>query len=301
MRWRAVVGTCACALAACTLTTNLDGLSGGANGADAGDAGGGPDAPADAPLDAAAEAATDASSSSDAGGTWCAQQDSGYRLCSDFDRPNESVTQGFDLGLTQATGAGGTFQLDTSSFVSPPSSAVGHANAFGAKGSTGAYLSGNLWVLGAPPATLACSVQWSPIDLSSVQNDWAHVVTLAVYSDAGEQNEIFDFNIKLLSDGTLALDEIYEGSGPEQDVRHLIPASIKAGSWYPIAMSLTNSSGATSYSVTVGGIAAPGGTLTHALAATSHGTFRIGPAYYEGTNTAPSPGWTFRYDDVVCY
>jgi hypothetical protein len=317
---RVTIPTCAClaaaalAVSACTLTTSFDGLTGGpcATGCADGGLDGAADAGADAWFEATADlppddaaddgdATGDGNAGGDAGSLWCASQDAGYLLCSDFDRPGESVTQGFDLGLMQVPNSGGTFQLDPSSFVSPPNAAVGRANSYGASGSGGAFLHGSLWPLGAAPATLDCSVQWSPVELSPAANDWAHIVALSVYSDAATQNEVFDLNVKLLSDGTLALDEIYQGSGPGQSVRHILPISIATGQWYSVHMSLTNGAGGTSYAVTVGGVQAPGGTLMHPLPASSHGTFRTGPAYYQGANTTPSPGWTFRYDDVICY
>ena len=68
-----------------------------------------------------------------------------------------------------------------------------------------------------------------------------------------------------------------------------------------VSLSFTSGGGATSYKVDVGGVPAAGNTLNVPLSATSHATVEVGPTYFGGTNAMPSPGWTFDYDNIICY
>jgi hypothetical protein len=231
---------------------------------------------------------------------WCAGQDASYRLCSDFDLPGEAVTQGFDLGLVPNGTAGGSFQLDPSSFVSSPHSALGVAAAFPAGGTSGDRLEGTLWQLGPTPPTFRCALQWNPRRLSTVGDDYAHIVALAVYTDAQETDQPLSLNVQIRADGSVVFLESY-GSQLTMAYTVAIPIQVTIGSWYAVQMSFTTTGSATTYTVSVGGIQAPVGTLGVPLPGMSHVNLDLGPAYYAGVTTASSPGWTFGYDNVICY
>ena len=231
---------------------------------------------------------------------FCATQRPGHRLCSDFDLPGESVTQGFDLGLVQIGGVGGTFTLDPTPHVSPPNAALGTATAFPAGGTSGALLVGTLWPLGPTPATVDCSLQWNPQLLSTVVNDYEHVVALVLYADAQTTAPSFSLNVNLQGDGQLLLLEYYP-SQPSTNTNHIIPLQVATGGWLPVHMALSASGGSVTYDVSVGGVQAPGGSLALPFPATSHATLQVGPAFFDGTTATQSPGWQSAYDNVVCY
>jgi hypothetical protein len=265
---------------------------------------GGKDADATPPQDSSAP--TDTGTSLETGpppdgatGDWCALQPTGYRLCSDFDLPAQSVTDGFDHGLVP-NGVGGSFSLDTNIFLSSPRSALGKANPFPAMGTSGILLIGTLWALGPTPSTLSCTIAWNPRNLSTTTNDYAHVIEFGQYSDAQETMEPFTLSINMNGDGTLILLEYYRYD-LSKNATHAIPYSVATGGWIPVRMALAVGISATTYTVSVGGVQADGSTLSVPLPAMSHGTFEVGPAFFGGNTTAASPGWTFDYDNVVCY
>ena len=280
MRLRALFLCASCALG-CGLFPDLGAL----DGADAANA---PDV-----LDAHANDvdAPDA----DASGDWCASQQTGFRLCSDFDQTG-GVTQGFDIGLAEVpNGTGGSFTLDPSSFVSSPNGALGIANPFGAGQVSGTRIIATMWPLGPTPASLDCQVQWKPIALSTTANDYAHVISIGFYSDAQENDPIDSINFNMQGDGSLVLLEY-----GTQTASHTIPITITTTSgWVPISISLTFGASVT-YAVTVGGASAPGNAFVNTIPTTSHAELEVGPAYFGGSTTKNSPGWTFDYDNVVC-
>jgi hypothetical protein len=246
-------------------------------------------------LDATGDAPADAAPG------WCAAQDASYRLCSDFDLPDGPVTQGFDLGVVPVPyGEGGTFQLDPKSFVSPPHGGLGVANPFPAQQTSGVRLEGTLWALGPSPSTVQCTLQWNPHKVSTVSGDYAHVAALGVYSDAQQNDQEANFSVQMHADGSLIFLEIHTTDTP-MDVPHAIPIQVSLDAWYAVEMSFTTSAGVTTYSVSVGGVPAAGNTLVLPLPTPSHGAVAVGPAYYAGATTEPSPGWTFGYDNVICF
>jgi hypothetical protein len=283
------------ALAACTLTTDLGGLS----GAGAHDAGALPDARSgedgapssdSAPVDASSGETTPTAD-------WCAAQDAGYRLCSDFDRPGDGVTQGFDLGLIQVpNSAGGSFQIDPSAFVSPPNGVLGRANPFPAGGVSGTRLVGTLWALGPTPQAVLCTVAWNPQALSTTANDYAHVIEIVLYSSALEDTFVATFSVNMQGDGSLILLEYYPLQ-PSKNATHTIPVSVVPHAWIPVRLSIGNGN---TFDIAVGD-GHTSGALAVPLPSTSHGTLEVGPAYFAGSTTASSPGWLFGFDNAICY
>lgn len=232
-------------------------------------------------------------------GDWCAAQDAGYRLCDDFDGPG-GVTQGFDIGLVPVPGSvGGSFTLDSTSFVSSPHSALGTANPFGPGQVSGDRIVGTLWSLGPTPSKLNCSLMWRPVALSTTPNDFAHVLAVNLCSDAGCNSSVAGFSINMQADGTLILFEYYNNQ-PSLNATFPIGLTVKRGKWYPVSFSLASSGSSSTFRVKMGGVG-PGGPTAAPLPATSSATFEFGPSYFAGTTTAPSPGWTFGYDNIVCY
>lgn len=259
------------------------------------------DAPgADASVDAITDVAVDAIKTSDANvetgsGDWCASQAAGFVLCSDFDQSG-GVTQGFDIGLEEVqNGTGGSFALDPTSFVSAPNGALGIANPFGAGQVSGTRIIGTMWPLGPTPKTLDCQFQWKPVALSTTANDYAHVFSIAFYSDAQQNDQLDSINLNMQGDGSLVLLEY--GS---QNATHTVPIAITTSSgWIAVDVSLTFGA-SSSYHLTVGAAVAPGSAFVNAIPSTSHTTLEVGPAYFGGATTSSSPGWTFDYDNVLC-
>jgi hypothetical protein len=221
---------------------------------------------------------------------WCASQDAGYLLCSDFDQAG-GVTQGFDIGLT-TNGVGGSFNLDTATFVSSPRSALGIASPFSAGETTGDIIVADLWPLGTTPASLSCAFQWDPVALSTTPNDYGHVIEIALWSDAAATTSIVTYNLNMEASGELIMLEY----GTSLNQSHNVTSSIVSGSWTNVSLALTSST----YAVTVGNTMV-NGNLGAPFPSTAHITVEIGPAYFAGDTTAPSPGWTFGYDNVICY
>lgn len=182
---------------ACSLT-NLDGLSGGDTTGDAG------------LQDASGDVSRSDVSSTPADAGFCERQAPGYRICSDFDPPRGSVTESFDRGLVPVPGgAGGTFDFDTTLFVSPTRGARGVASAFAPGGTSGVRLIARLWPLGPTPSSLNCSLAWYPVSLSTVANDYAHVVQVAVYETADASKQIASLSFNMQGDGRLVFHEDY--------------------------------------------------------------------------------------------
>jgi hypothetical protein len=235
------------------------------------------------------------------GDDWCASQDAGFRLCSDFDLPDAAVTQGFDLGVVPVPfGAGGSFQLNSMVSVSPPFSALGIGNPFDAGTTSGDRLEGTLSPLGATPTTIRCAVEWMPVHVSTVAGDYAHIFSITVFTDAAEANQVANFSVQMHGDGSLIFLEDYPPS-IAMEVPHTIPAQVGTGTWYAVQIVLATSSGTAAYAASVGGVQTGAGMLAVPLPATSHLTLSVGPAYFAGATTTASPGWTFGYDNVICY
>jgi hypothetical protein len=255
--------------------------------------GGGDAAPLDAESNDAAPV-PDGGDAGDGGGGdaqgWCASQDAGYVFCTDFDE-STTASKGFDLE-TQV-GQGGQFSVTTASFVSSPQSGLGIANPFAAGQTSGDRLIKSLWALGSTPATVTCTFEWDPVALSTAANDYAHVGAFELYSDTSATQQIANYSINLNGSGLLELLEISNNNA----VSHPITTGVSTGSWLAVTLSLLPGQ---NYSVTVGTHSATG-ILSYPVATTSHGTLEIGPAYFAGTTTGASPGWTFGYDNVVCY
>jgi hypothetical protein len=241
------------------------------------------------PSDAANDTAVSDGSTGDGAG-WCASQDAGYRFCTDFDE-SMSAVQGFDLETT--VGQGGQFNVTTTQLVSPPHGALGVASPFSPGQTSGDRLIKSLWALGTTPATFTCTFQWNPVALSTTANDYAHVAAFELYSDEAATQQIANYSINLNGNGLLELLEISNNNA----VSHPITTGgVATGSWLSVTLSILPGQ---NYSVTVGTKGATG-ILSYPVATTSHGTVEIGPAYFAGTTTSPSPGWTFGYDNVIC-
>jgi hypothetical protein len=226
-------------------------------------------------------------------GDWCASQEAGYRLCADFD-DSLTAAQGFDLEAKQ--GVGGQFSLNTATFVSAPESALGVANPFDAGQTSGDRLEKSLWLLGPTPSTFECTLQWNPAALSTTPNDYAHVLELALWSDAAGTQSIVTYSLNMQVNGQLVMLEYY-ASMTSASATHLVTTSV-APKWTNVVISI--SATAQTYSVTVGNMNAAGN-LSKPIPSTSHGVVEIGPAYFGGDTDASSPGWTFGYDNVLCY
>lgn len=244
-------------------------------------------------------ASADASVDSRPPSNWCAARDAGYRLCSDFDQ-SDAVTQGFDLGAETVPGSvGGSFALDSTDFVSPSNSALGKANPFAPGQTTGIRLIGTLWPLGPIPAAVDCTLMWKPVGLSTTAQDYAHVVQIVFYTDAQQKSEVASLSINMQGDGAIILLEDYGVQSPDNAV-HPIGSNITPNTWYPVSLSFASSASGASYQVKVGDKRSAG-TLARVLPSNSYGTLEVGPAYFAGATTSPSPGWSFAYDNVVCY
>jgi hypothetical protein len=260
---------------------------------DVGNLGGEADAGVDAEAGAMDARQQDTSPMPDASvdaGPWCAAHDAGYLFCADFDESNMAV-QAFDL--EGQVGQGGMFSVTTSTFVSAPQSALGVANPFDAGQTSGDRLIKSLWSLGTTPASITCSTQWDPVALSTTPNDYAHVIAFELYSDAMGTQQIAYFGLNMLPSGALELLEIHGNTATP----HAVVSSVATGSWVPVTMTLSPGQ---QYSVTVGTQNATG-TLASPVPSPSHGTLEVGPAYFAANTPSSSPGWTFGYDNVICY
>jgi hypothetical protein len=259
-----------------------------------------PDGAADAGADAGADTGMKTDAGRDGSVDWCASQDAGYRVCSDFDLPAGSVTQGFDIGLvTVPGGSGGNFTLDTSVFVSPPHGALGVALGYPAHGTGGINITATLWSEGTTPRSVQCSAAWNPHLLSTITNDYAHVIDMVVFSDKTESKQLVYLGINMNGDGTIVVLEYYP-QNPLISVSHDIPFTVTTDKWLPVVLSFSPGVGVTQYHGSVGGTPISG-SLVMPLPATSYAIFEIGPTYYGGTNVDASVGWKFDYDNVVCY
>jgi hypothetical protein len=234
-------------------------------------------------------------------GDWCANQQPGYLLCSDFDLLDGGVTQGFDPDLAYV-GDGGAFVFDTTYFASPPRSARGVAAGFPEGGTAGVQLNGDLWGLEATPASVTCSLEWWPI-VSQVPGGgtYSHILFLTFYSDADGSTPLRGIGLSVLGDGTIQFLDNMDSDPDADTTNNLGTLAEDAGAFTHVEISLTNGGGQTSYAVVVGSVTGAGA-LTVPLPATSRATILVGPAYYgalDATNpTAPS--WSFDYDNVVC-
>ena len=238
---------------------------------------------------------------------WCATQNAGYRLCSDFDLPDATIGQGFNLGVSPVPyGEGGSFTFDPSVHTSSPNSGLGVANPFPPGETSGDRLEATLWSLGPTPPSVQCALDWYPRQFSTVAGDYAHVASLTVYTDA--QGTVSDVNlsVQMHADGSLVLLEDYTTSAA-LDATHPIPITVATGQWYAVSMTFTTSGGTTSYAIAVDSVQSAGtvghasGTLSQPFPASTNVAIAVGPAYYAGGTTAPSPGWIFNYDNVICY
>jgi hypothetical protein len=296
-------------IASCTLLTGVGSLHetscvvdcGSADVVETGEAKVKTESGSDSPTEGGTDVVTaDRDAGPPVGQDWCASQDAGYRLCSDFDLDAEPVTQGFDLGAVPVPfGEGGSFELDPKNFVSPPRGALGIANPFPAGGTSGDRLEGTLWPLGPTPAAVACSVEWNPREVSTVSGDYAHVFSITAYSDAAEADQVVNLSIQMHADGSVIFLEDYPDES--MDANHPLVSSVAIDKWHAVELALGTSGAGTTYKVTFGGVEKSAGTLVVPLPSTSHVIFSVGPAYFAGSTSTSSPGWTFDYDNVVCF
>jgi hypothetical protein len=82
---------------------------------------------------------------------------------------------------------------------------------------------------------------------------------------------------------------------PESNVATPTSVAIVPGDWVHVTLALTSSSSSAAYTVTIGGTTKSGTLL--AFPATSQIGVSIGPNDYSGG----SSGWSFDYDNVICY
>ncbi len=271
---------------ACSLFVSLDGLSGGATSQN-------DDASIDAsPSDARAgdaDADADASFADAPSGPFCAAQEAGYRVCADFDE-SSNVVQSFDLASQY--GVGGQFSVTTTTFTSPPQSALGVAFAYDAGQFGGDYLVKSVWPLGTTPS-ITCDFDWQPVAVSTVANDYAHLMEVALWSDDAATQGIVTYSLNLQGDGSVVLLEF----GNTTNASHTVTSTITLGTWVHVQIAIDV--GSQLYSATIGSANASG-VLSTAIPTPSHGTIEVGPVYFGGATTSPSPGWTFVYDNVIC-
>jgi hypothetical protein len=182
-------------------------------------------------------------------------------------------------------------------YVSPAESALGIANPFSAGQTSGDRLQKSLWPLGSTPKAISCALQWDPVALSTTTNDYAHILEIALWSDTAATQSIVTYSVNMQGNGQLVMLEYY-ASQPLANATHNVTSSVVVNKWTPVMLSVSAST--QMYSVTVGTLSASG-VLSKPLPTTSHATLEIGPAYFGGNTTASSPGWTFGYDNVICY
>ncbi len=257
--------------------------------------------PVDAPVDVGHTPTPDAhtvDAGSDANVDWCSTQTGAYVLCADFDMG--PVTKSFDLGLS-ANGVGGSIQTDPALFVSPPNSALGVADPYWANGGSGGdVLVGTLWSFGASPAMFRCAAAWNPQAVSTVGGDYSHIVAIEVNNSSSDQ--VVNLSVQMHSDGNLYLLEDYPGGAG--DVEHALDVTVSLNTWYEVSMAFTTSATATTFAVSIEGgptMETATGSLAKPVPAMSSGEVDVGPAYFGGDTDAASPGWTFAYDNVICF
>ena len=114
-----------------------------------------------------------------------------------------------------------------------------------------------------------------------------------MWSDAAATHQIVSYNLNMTASGQLVLLEFGTGLNSE----HPVTSTITTGQWVLVTVSLLPGQ---TYGVTIGGATASG-ILAKPLPTPSQGTLEVGPTYFAASTLVSSPGWTFGYDDVVCY
>jgi hypothetical protein len=238
------------------------------------------------------EASSDGgSSASDA--DWCSQQQATRFFCNDFDR-GTAVTSGWS-GLNRDPDAGTSFTRETTHIVSPPYGAAGVNGAFsGESDSTSqlyAYLSSGPT---ATPTALTCELEVYPVAFSTVSDDvtaffqlYFNTVSEGVVTEASE--------VDLRSDTAGNVLVAQYVPTPESNVANPTTVAMLPGHWVHVTLALSSNSSSAAYTVTIGGTTKSGTLL--AFPATTQIGVSVGPDDYSGG----SSGWSFDYDNVICY
>jgi hypothetical protein len=242
------------------------------------------------PLEASmpADAGTDAE--------WCSVQHTPRFFCDDFDL-GVAVSTGW-AGVNQY-GATNTLTRESTRVVSPPFAALASLPPLDG-GVSSASLYTYLWVTPmALPPTLTCELEVFPASFSTTPNDvisWLSFVFFAS-PDGGLLSEAETLTLTCDSGGNIQFDE-FDAYAPQGSVGHLAPSPILPGQWLHVKLTLSNMAGQTGYSVSIGALPLTAGTLTRTLPATSQVELAIGMG---DTSQRGSSGWSFDYDNVVCY
>ncbi len=272
-------------------------------------------------------------------GNWCATWSS-KRLCDDFDNNAGVGQQGLPRQNTVG-GAGGSFALNGDNAYSAPNAALGTSGAFDASGGAGVQLAGPLWqgAQSAQP-TLTCALQLQAAQLSTASGDSAVVMALTIGDASGSTvvqlslvadtqgvvsfQEIYPMpqsdpdsgcvDSGLISADTGGLDDGGSDGGEDSSVpslpdaasgeagspttaTHGLSTSVGLGSWVPVQMQFTTGAGPSTAFVVSVDTQQVKGMLLQPFPSPMTATLAIGPTDLG----AASSGWSFLYDNVICY
>lgn len=272
-------------------------------------------------------------------GSWCTTWSS-KRLCDDFDNNAGVGQQGLPKQSTVG-GAGGSFALNADNPYSAPNSAFGISGAFDAGSGAGVQLAGPLWQgAQSAQTTLTCALQLAAAQLSTESGDSAVVMALMIGDSSGSSMVQLDLVVDThgavsfqeidsmpqsdpdsgcADTGSIAADAAgLDDGGPEggedssipgppdaalgeagspTTATYGLPASVVVGSWVSIQMQFTTGAGpSTAFSVSVDSQQVKG-MLLQPFPSPMTATLSIGPTDLGSA----SSGWSFFYDNVICY
>jgi hypothetical protein len=320
-------------LAACSISTSLDGLANGdgttrtSHGPSSGfddaghalsdatspddptpDAEAAQDTSASTEIDSAsaqdAAQATDASPAPDAGGqesgvdagpsSYCASLSPHPLFCNDFDE-GQSATSGWD----HVASLNGAASIDVAKSLSAPAAFKESVNALstGATVDVGAYKTFPAFAAKAVTLTYGFDLYVEKID----QTHTAPAVAAAlVYNDAAGATWQLQLAITYTGSSiSVRTPEWWAAAGgtPSGYTEHLVSATLSLQKWTRVSMQLTlpnGSGGAATVQLTIGGVAMPATSLN---VTTSKGTpeMLLGLSYVQ----SPSDAWIVHYDNVT--
>jgi hypothetical protein len=177
--------------------------------------------PADSSSPDAKDAATDASSDA---GTWCSQQSPTPTFCSDFDTPP------LGTGWTGTNATNGTVTLDTTQFVTGPSSLLATTSAFAASGTGQAVLYKTLTPSG-PTIHFELQLSLAAID-PKAQVVGAELVVLSPTS-----TDLYRYSLVITATGSEIQEEFAGDAGNVYKTTSL-GTMFATGTFYPVQIDL---------------------------------------------------------------
>ncbi|MBS2013835.1 MAG: hypothetical protein JST00_13180 [Deltaproteobacteria bacterium] len=258
------------AIVACSLVTDLEGLSSGSSsGAQPPEAGATPDAAVDGPFDGPSDAGNETGADA---GPFCASK-SGYALCADFD---DGVLP-TPFSRSEISGPGSALTYDSTDSRSPPRSALMVAGAPGTE-----TQSALVWDAPTAPSELV-------IDLDVRMESFGS----GSFDLLGLGRSAHNLEIEVNDDGTLAFDlesPAFDGG----DQTNAIGGLLADKAWHHLQISMTKTATAIDTKATLDGVAIGSAKMQLELLAGPF-VFYIGDTVVQVT---PKP-WRARFDNVL--